>query len=162
MKAEFLKHFKKSYGVIQRVCDDIGIDRTTFYDWKKDDPQFTAAVQTAEIERNDSVEDALFALIANGDGACIRFYLGRRNPLYTQKVVNKVYTGERTLEDLLDEYQTADENVAGQQAVDRATVQDSEQARGTGAISVEHSAELLLEKKDSPKSDSEGSAEGTK
>jgi len=106
-KALFLEYFSKSFGVISDVCEKIGISRWTYYEWKKTDPDFAEALTTHEVARNEEVEDVLFKLIRKGDGPSIRFYLERRNPIYKQKVVNEVYTGERTLEDLLDDHADA-------------------------------------------------------
>jgi hypothetical protein len=162
MKGRFIHYFKKHFGIISKVCADIGIDRTTYYSWRRDDKKFAAAIEAASVERNDSVEDVLFKLIDEGDGASVRFYLGRRNPLYTLKVINKVYTGERTLEDLLDEYQTEDENIARQPGVDRTTVQNQEQTRATSTVPTQSGPTILLGTQDAPEPDNQGKAEGPK
>jgi hypothetical protein len=149
-KAMFLEYFSKSFGVISDVCEKIGISRWTYYEWKKNDPEFAEAVATHEIARNEEVEDVLFKLIRKGDGPSTRFYLERKNPSYKQKVVNEVYAGERTLEDLLDdsadakiktkENGTADTTTkegagnAGQPNADREAPQDKKQEGNASTV----------------------------
>lgn len=175
-KALFLEYYAKSFGVISDVCEKTGVGRSTFYEWKKEDEDFAEALAKAEMERNDEVEDYLFRLIRKGDGPTIRFYLERKNPAYKQKVVNEVYTGERTLEDLLDEHAdakiTPKENGntdtttketasdAGQQDAGRETPQDTKQEGPAGAVQNEPSPAVLLGEKDAPKPDTESETKG--
>lgn len=102
-KAQFLEIFRKNLGTIGVACDKCDIDRTTFYDWKRTDPQFKSAIAKIEDERLDMVEDELFELIKKHDGPSIRFYMERINPKYKAKSQTEIFTGEKTLEDILYE-----------------------------------------------------------
>lgn len=103
-KQMFLEYLPKSFGVVGDTCEKIGIDRGTYYDWKNNDPQFAEAISKIDAQKNDWVEDQLYKLMRKGDGPSVRFHMERRNPLYKQKSINEIYTGEKTLEDLLDAF----------------------------------------------------------
>ena len=62
-KKEFLEAFVKHKGVIQYAADEAGISRQTFYNWKKKDKEFAAAVEDVEEASKDRVESKLFELI---------------------------------------------------------------------------------------------------
>jgi len=133
-KALFLEYWKKSGGVICVTCDMVNIDRTTFYAWKNDDPEFARAVQITEIERNTAVEDLLYAKIfVEKESASIRYYLDRVDPKYKPRQVSEVVVGDRTLEDLLDEAQKPNEQ-PGQQETDRGAIQDQGQAGANSTV----------------------------
>lgn len=66
---------KKSFGNISETCDKIGITRTTFYDWKKDDPEFKEAVENISEYLLDFAENSLYALIKKKNVAATIFYL---------------------------------------------------------------------------------------
>lgn len=62
-------------GIIKVACSNTGINRSTFYDWKKKDEEFAAAVDVIMAEQCDEVESRLFQRIQQGDTTAIIFYL---------------------------------------------------------------------------------------
>jgi hypothetical protein len=102
-KEQFIRVFSKGLGIVSAVCEKIGIDRSTYYDWMEKDDAFAETIRTITSQRNDYVEDKLMSKIAGNDGASIRFYLERRHGNYKNKSEVHQYNAEKTLEDLLDE-----------------------------------------------------------
>jgi hypothetical protein len=159
-KQMFIQYFQKHFGIISKVCNDIGIERSTYYGWRKDDPEFAKKIREVEGERNDAVEDVLFLLIAQEDGPSVRFYLERRNPAYKQKTVNEVIPGDRTLEDLLDEFKNKDDELSKQQNIDSKPPQDSQQAGIASTVPIQHSPTVLLGTENAPQPDGQGPPKG--
>ena len=165
-----LEIFGNIRGVVTVVCKKVGIAPKTFYEWKKTDPEFAAAIRAVEAERCNDIEDLLLGKIfIEHDGTSIRYWLDRKHPNYKPKNVTEVVTGEKTLEDLLDEEDKAidnknngnkKDNQTGQPESDSTKPDDSGQERKPGEIPVQQSPELLLGKEDPPKPDSEGKTEG--
>jgi len=176
-KRMFLEYFAKSMGIVRLACQKIDVSRSTFYDWKAKDKEFTEALLTVEAQRNDEVEDRLFQRIREGSGADIRYYLTCRNSKYKPRSVQEVITGDRTYEDLVDEQKkriaeaqkiyddkhkqpkTAGPN---EQGSDRKHVENKDQEGSANSIPVQRSPEVLLETKDTPKPDTESEAKGVK
>lgn len=159
-KQLFLEYLPKSFGVVGDVCEKVGINRATYYEWKKIDPDFAEAIAKIDAEKNDWVEDQLFKLMRKGDGPSVRFHMERRNPLYKQKTVNEIYAGEKTLEDLLDSYQNEDETTANKQGADREAPKNPEQTGATSTVQAQLGAAVLLVKENAPKPDPESQAKG--
>lgn len=65
-KTSFLTAFKKNMGNIGKSCDDIGIDRQTYYNWLAGNELFKKAIEDINEQGIDFVESKLFELI---DGA---------------------------------------------------------------------------------------------
>jgi len=103
-KQMFLEYFRLTAGVITASCQKVGVSRQTFYDWKKNDPEFLKAIEGVNAEKLNIAEDVLWhAITIDRDSSCARYYLDRRHPLYKPKSTSEVVPGERTLEDLFDE-----------------------------------------------------------
>ncbi|MFA5009315.1 MAG: hypothetical protein WC534_01885 [Candidatus Paceibacterota bacterium] len=111
-KERFVAVFESVGGSsVSLVAQQTGISRDTFYRWLKEDKEFKEKIDHIQNHLNDLVEDILMLKILQGDGPSVRFYLSRKHPAY--KTHKEVYfysakgSGEKTLEDLLDNYQTA-------------------------------------------------------
>jgi len=65
-KTSFLISYKKNLGNVSKSCEDVGINRTTFYDWQDADEAFKKSIQEINESGIDFVESKLFELI---DGA---------------------------------------------------------------------------------------------
>lgn len=74
-KKAMLEALEKSLGVVTTAARSIGIERTTHYKWRKDDPEYSEAVKDIEEMAIDFVESHLHQLIAQGDTASTIFYL---------------------------------------------------------------------------------------
>jgi hypothetical protein len=84
----------------------------------------------------------------------------KRKAEFSKREETITYTGERTLEDLLDDFKN--ETTPGQQNTDSKAVQDQDKEGPASTVPAEHSAELLLAEKDQKKPDIESPAKGDK
>jgi len=170
-KRLFLEHYSKSFGVVTVTCEKIGIDRCTFYEWRDHDPDFAEALQKTEDTRNDVAEDLLFVKMHQLDGASIRFYLERKNPAYRQKIINEVYAGARTWEDLIDDAKAHNAEIikkqndgqltaGGQPDADREQPVHTDEARTDGAVQTQQSPAVLLGAQDKTQPDIKSEAKG--
>lgn len=74
-KAELLQCLERRLGVVTNACKDAGVSRSQYYEWKKNDPEFAAAVEEIQDVALDFVETKLFSNINLGDTSSILFYL---------------------------------------------------------------------------------------
>lgn len=78
-KKAVLQSLKKGASVTDAM-EAIGMDRTTFYVWKKNDSAFAAMVLQTEAVAIQVVEDALWNKAADGHPTAMIFYLCNRAP----------------------------------------------------------------------------------
>ena len=64
---EFLELFTENYFNITNTCKAMGIQRSTVTTWGRNDPDFKAALDVVQDEKEDWVEDKLFKLIDEGN-----------------------------------------------------------------------------------------------
>ncbi len=87
-KELFLERFRKT-PIIQSVCEQIGIGRTTYYRWVTEDPEFyqqvVAAIQEGRNYLNDVMEYKLIQKAINGDLTAIIFFLKYNHPRYSER-----------------------------------------------------------------------------
>jgi len=80
----------KKVPVIQIVCEKVGVGRSTFYRWRKDDPVFCDAIEHAifmGVELiNDLAESQLLAGIRDQNMTAIIFWLKNRHRAYRTRV----------------------------------------------------------------------------
>ena len=74
-KEKMLKCLEATIFNISESCKGAGISRATYYNWKKDDPDFEEAVHDLEEGQKDFVESKLLDLIKDGNPTAIIFYL---------------------------------------------------------------------------------------
>lgn len=74
-KKAIIEALEKSLGVVTTACKIVGIDRTTFYRYLKDDAAFAQEVQDIENIAIDFVESQLFKQIKEGNTTATIFYL---------------------------------------------------------------------------------------
>lgn len=72
---KFLETFKDNLGVVSQSCEEFGISRQTFYDWKKDNQTFAAATSDISEVALDFVENMAFERIKEKSDTMIIFYL---------------------------------------------------------------------------------------
>lgn len=74
-KDAIIQALEKSLGVVTSACKQVGIGRTTFYEWLNNDPDF--AKQVAEIQNValDYAESNLHKQIGKGNTSATIFYL---------------------------------------------------------------------------------------
>ena len=100
-KERFLFQFERQLAVISTACLAAGISRESYYAWRRNDPDFVAEVERIKAQLDDYVEDQLINAVHEKKLPAILFYLDRKHPKYTKKVINTNIT-EKTLEDLID------------------------------------------------------------
>jgi len=74
-KKEFLDAFRRNAGNISDACKTIGIGRTTYYLWMKNDKDFKAEVEAVEESLIDYAESMLMKQIREGNMTGIIFFL---------------------------------------------------------------------------------------
>lgn len=86
-KDRFIDELKKAGGIISAACENAGISRQTYYNWKDADPGFAAMVDDVMQAQIDFVESRLMKNISAGDTTSIIFYLKTRgkNRGWTEK-----------------------------------------------------------------------------
>ena len=74
-KKAMLEALEKSLGVVTSACKQVGIGRTTFYEWLKSDEQFARDVKDIENIALDFAESQLHHQIKDGNTTATIFYL---------------------------------------------------------------------------------------
>ena len=74
-KEKFLENFKLSLGNISISCEASGISRQTYYNWRKQDPDFSQLCEDIEERNLDLAEMKLLNAIREGRTAELLFYL---------------------------------------------------------------------------------------
>lgn len=76
--------------IVEVACKKIGVSRSSFYRWKKDDPEFSKAVHEAIIEGEnlicDMSESQLISLIRDKNFQSIQLWLKTHHPKYANKI----------------------------------------------------------------------------
>jgi len=87
----------KKLPIIQIACEKIGVGRTTYYRWKKEDPDFAIdsedAIQTGRNLINDMAESQLLSEIKEKNMTAIIFWLKHNHPIYGNRL--EVTTGNK-------------------------------------------------------------------
>ena len=74
-KKALIEALEKSLGVVTTACKLVGINRSTFYQYVKDDPEFAEAVKDIDEVTIDFAESQLHKQIKNGNTTATIFYL---------------------------------------------------------------------------------------
>ena len=74
-KKAMIEALEKSLGVVTSACKNVGIGRTTFYEWLKDDIDFAQKVKDIDNIALDFVESELYKQIKEGSTVSTIFYL---------------------------------------------------------------------------------------
>jgi hypothetical protein len=75
LKKQMIDAMEKSLGVVTIACRNVGIHRSTFYDWIRDDFDFKRAVDDVSEITLDFAESELHKQIRDGSTAATIFYL---------------------------------------------------------------------------------------
>lgn len=70
-----LQALESALTIVTVACKQVGISRTTHYEWMKTDPDYYQAVMDLEDVVLDFAESKLHALVQNGDTASTIFLL---------------------------------------------------------------------------------------
>lgn len=79
-KNKFIEAYKSTNGNITDSASITGIDRTTYYNWLKDDKDFALKILDSEADLNDEIRQVLIQKAAEGDMTAVIFYLKNRHP----------------------------------------------------------------------------------
>jgi len=74
-KKAMIAALEKSLGIVTTACKKVGIGRTTFYDWIKEDKEFAKEVNQIQDIALDFAESQLHSQIGDGSTAATIFYL---------------------------------------------------------------------------------------
>lgn len=75
IKKQLLEALEKSLGVVTTACKNVGVGRTTFYQYLKDDKEFKQSVDELQDVALDFAESQLFKQIKEGNTTATIFYL---------------------------------------------------------------------------------------
>lgn len=87
-KKAIIEALEKSLGVVTTACKKVGIGRTQFYQWLKDDKEFAEQVDDIQNIALDFAESQLHKQIGEGNTSATIFYLKTKgkNRGYIQRV----------------------------------------------------------------------------
>ena len=74
-KKAIIEALEKSLGVVTTACKNVGIARSTFYEWYKKDEEFKAEVNSISDLALDFAESQLHKQIQDGSTGATIFYL---------------------------------------------------------------------------------------
>lgn len=74
-KEKVLEALEQSLGVVTFACKSVGVARSTFYKWCKEDEEFAKEVKDIEGIALDFAESQLFKQIKNDNTSATIFYL---------------------------------------------------------------------------------------
>lgn len=96
IKKNFLTALEKTGGIITPACQQVGISRESIRLWRKEDPEFDAAIAEVNETALDFAETALMKNIQAGDTQAIKFYLSTKGRCrgYAEK---QIIEGELTV-----------------------------------------------------------------
>lgn len=77
-KAAMLEALSKTLGLVTHACKIVGIDRSTHYDWLRNDEEYRQAVESTNDIVLDMAESSLFKQINQGNAAATIFFLKTR------------------------------------------------------------------------------------
>ena len=94
-KKDLIVALEKSLGIVTTACKAVNLDRTTFYRYYNDDPEFKAAVDDIENIALDFAESQLHKQIQKGEVSSTIFYLKTKGKHrgYIEKV-HQEHTGK--------------------------------------------------------------------
>lgn len=169
-------------GVIETVAVKVGISPWTIHNWKKNDIVFAKKLETIDSEASDIGEDILrgMAFIKKDVGA-LKFWLRANNPKYKLRIEQQIIGGSsKSPKQIIEEYNEArriqlekngkpndttksnggDTTRIIEGGLDKDIISDKEQEGGVSTIRIEQSTEVLLEKENEKKPDSESKTKG--
>lgn len=74
-KREMIKALVKALGVVTLACEKVGIERSTHYDWLKNDPKYKQEVEDIGEVALDFAESMLHKQIQDKDTTATIFFL---------------------------------------------------------------------------------------
>ena len=78
VKKSLINSLEKSMGVVTTACKNVGIHRSTFYEYYNNDPEFKKEVNDIGNVALDFTESKMFEQIRDGNTSLIKFYLATK------------------------------------------------------------------------------------
>ena len=75
IKKAWVQAMEKNRGIVTQTAKAVGIHRSTYYEWRKQDPEFAERCDEVQNIALDFVEGKLLKRIQDEDTASILFYL---------------------------------------------------------------------------------------
>ena len=98
-KKAIIEALEKSLGVVTTACKKVGIGRTQFYNWLKDDEEFAKEVDDIQNIALDFAESQLHKQIGDGSTSATIFFLktkGKRRG-YIEKSELDITSGDKVI-----------------------------------------------------------------
>ncbi len=98
-KERILEALEKSLGVVTTACKNVGVDRSTFYKYLKEDEEFAKAVKSIDDIALDFAESQLHKQIKEGNSTSTIFYLktkGKRRGYVEKQEIDHTTQGEKS------------------------------------------------------------------
>lgn len=73
-KEKFPEILKECMGLVTKACEKADISRTTYYEWRKEDPAFAIACDYVQEHVGDFVESKLYKLVNDENATAVIFY----------------------------------------------------------------------------------------
>lgn len=144
-KKIWIETYKNSLGSFASVCHKTGIPKRTFYNWKRDDAKFREQISKTKDDQLENVEDRLMGKAMGGNVSAIKFILEHNHPKYSKKMKIETYTGDKTLEDLIDD----DENKVDKHNK-KIDEHNKEKEKEQSVVCGKHTEDKKQEREDSP------------
>ena len=98
-KKAIIEALEKSLGVVTTACKKVGIGRTQYYNWLKDDEEFAKEVDDIQNIALDFAESQLHKQIGDGNTSATIFYLKTKGKKrgYIERVEQSVSFEEQPL-----------------------------------------------------------------
>lgn len=85
-KREIIEKIENRLGTIGEICDQAGIGRRSFYQWRDEDPEFKKAIERAQkYVREDLIDEAIKRAMRSSDKLLIRLLEAYFPELFTQR-----------------------------------------------------------------------------
>ena len=96
-KDAVIQALEKSLGVVTTACKQVGLGRSTFYEWLQNDPEFAKEVAEIQNVALDYAESHLHKQIGKGSTSATIFYLKTKgkNRGYIERQETTGAEGER-------------------------------------------------------------------
>lgn len=120
IKPKFPEILKDCMGLITKACEKANIDRTTYYNWRNDDPEFARACDYVQEHVGDFVESKLYKLVNDENPTAVIFYAKTKlkNRGYVERIettgkdgaaieTNVSFKTDKTDARILEEYKNA-------------------------------------------------------
>ena len=145
-KEDFIDALREQCGIIGLACDAVGISRSTYYSWRRDDEKFREAADEVLESQLDFVENHLLNRIQNGDTTAMLFYLKTkgRSRGYGDKPVEKPQRPELNLPAVHGQSSAIKKRIAGKKGFIIKTLKSEGKYTAELSIQADIVAQLIV------------------